>query len=753
MTLLNNSVELSSNLDKPVPLKEWNKNSSAHPIFELVSGSIGWGAGLQSSRLVQGKSSNPLKVLIKETKVIYQSINQLNSGWCHTVIKFHLHYLTVTLLNNSVELSSNLDKPVPLKEWNKNSSAHPIFELVSGSIGWGAGLQSSRLVQGKSSNPLKVLIKETKVIYQSINQLNSGWCHTVIKFHLHYLTVTLLNNSVELSSNLDKPVPLKEWNKNSSAHPIFELVSGSIGWGAGLQSSRLVQGKSSNPLKVLIKETKVIYQSINQLNSGWCHTVIKFHLHYLTVTLLNNSVELSSNLDKPVPLKEWNKNSSAHPIFELVSGSIGWGAGLQSSRLVQGKSSNPLKVLIKETKVIYQSINQLNSGWCHTVIKFHLHYLTVTLLNNSVELSSNLDKPVPLKEWNKNSSAHPIFELVSGSIGWGAGLQSSRLVQGKSSNPLKVLIKETKVIYQSINQLNSGWCHTVIKFHLHYLTVTLLNNSVELSSNLDKPVPLKEWNKNSSAHPIFELVSGSIGWGAGLQSSRLVQGKSSNPLKVLIKETKVIYQSINQLNSGWCHTVIKFHLHYLTVTLLNNSVELSSNLDKPVPLKEWNKNSSAHPIFELVSGSIGWGAGLQSSRLVQGKSSNPLKVLIKETKVIYQSINQLNSGWCHTVIKFHLHYLTVTLLNNSVELSSNLDKPVPLKEWNKNSSAHPIFELVSGSIGWGAGLQSSRLVQGKSSNPLKVLIKETKVIYQSINQLNSGWCNTVIKFHLHYLTE
>ena len=58
-----------------------------------------------------------------------------------------------------------------------------------------------------------------------------------------------------------------------------------------------------------------------------------------------------------------------------------------------------------------------------------------------------------------------------------------------------------------------------------------------------------------------------------------------------------------------------------------------------------------------------------SSRLAQGKSSNPLKVLIKENKVI--------SGWCHTVIQFHLHYLTVTLLNNSVELSSNLDKPVP----------------------------------------------------------------------------
>ena len=33
------------------------------------------------------------------------------------------------------------------------------------------------------------------------------------------------------------------------------------------------------------------------------------------------------------------------------------------------------------------------------------------------------------------------------------------------------------------------------------------------------------------------------------------------------------------------------------------------------------------------------------------------------------------------IVKLHyityLHYLTVTLLNNSVELSSNLDKPVP----------------------------------------------------------------------------
>ena len=44
---------------------------------------------------------------------------------------------------------------------------------------------------------------------------------------------------------------------------------------------------------------------------------------------------------------------------------------------------------------------------------------------------------------------------------------------------------------------------------------------------------------------------------------------------------------------------------------------------------------------------------------------------------IYQKYKSAKFGWCHTVIKFHLHYLTVTLLNDSVELSSNSDKPVP----------------------------------------------------------------------------
>ena len=41
-----------------------------------------------------------------------------------------------------------------------------------------------------------------------------------------------------------------------------------------------------------------------------------------------------------------------------------------------------------------------------------------------------------------------------------------------------------------------------------------------------------------------------------------------------------------------------------------------------------------------------------------------------EKKLMIKSIYELNSGWCHNVIK-------LTLLNNSVELSSNLDKPVP----------------------------------------------------------------------------
>ena len=73
MTLLNNSFEFSSNLDKPVPYTSGIRTPSAHPILtELLSGSTGCHAGLQTSRLVQGKGSNPIKVLIKKNKVIYK---------------------------------------------------------------------------------------------------------------------------------------------------------------------------------------------------------------------------------------------------------------------------------------------------------------------------------------------------------------------------------------------------------------------------------------------------------------------------------------------------------------------------------------------------------------------------------------------------------------------------------------------------------------------------------------------------------
>ena len=71
-----------------------------------------------------------------------------------------------------------------------------------------------------------------------------------------------------------------------------------------------------------------------------------------------------------------------------------------------------------------------------------------------------------------------------------------------------------------------------------------------------------------------------------------------------------------------------------------------------------------------MSGSIGWGAGLQSSRLVQGKGSNLLKVLIKGNKSdLSKCINQLNSGWCHTVITFHLYiyiYIYIYIYANQI---------------------------------------------------------------------------------------
>ena len=73
-----------------------------------------------------------------------------------------------------------------------------------------------------------------------------------------------------------------------------------------------------------------------------------------------------------------------------------------------------------------------------------------------------------------------------------------------------------------------------------------------------------------------------------------------------------------------------------------------------------------------------------------------------------------------TYLHIYIHYLTVTLLNNSVELSSNLD-PEPLKSELRTPLLTQSIELLSGLIGWDAGLQSSRLVQSKGSNPLKVL--------------------------------
>ena len=63
--------------------------------------------------------------------------------------------------------------------------------------------------------------------------------------------------------------------------------------------------------------------------------------------------------------------------------------------------------------------------------------------------------------------------------------------------------------------------------------------------------------------------------------------------------------------------------------------------------------------FELLSGSIGWGTGLQSSRLVQSKGSNPLKVLIKENKVIYQMYKSAKFG-----LVSYCHYISLTLLNS-----------------------------------------------------------------------------------------
>ena len=61
-------------------------------------------------------------------------------------------------------------------------------------------------------------------------------------------------------------------------------------------------------------------------------------------------------------------------------------------------------------------------------------------------------------------------------------------------------------------------------------------------------------------------------------------------------------------------------------------------------------NICIYVVVYILNSSIGWGAGLQSSRLVEGKGSNLLKVLIKENKVIYQKYNSAKFGlvsYCH----------------------------------------------------------------------------------------------------------
>ena len=55
------------------------------------------------------------------------------------------------------------------------------------------------------------------------------------------------------------------------------------------------------------------------------------------------------------------------------------------------------------------------------------------------------------------------------------------------------------------------------------------------------------------------------------------------------------------------------------------------------------------------------------------------------------------------------------------EISSNLDKPLI---YIRTPLLTQPIELLSSLIASGTGLQSSRLVQGKGSNPFKVLIKE-----------------------------
>ena len=260
-----------------------------------------------------------------------------------------------------------------------------------------------------------------------------------------------------------------------------------------------------------------------------------------------------------------------------------------------------------------------------------------------------------------------------------------------------------------------------------------MNNSVELSSNLD-PEPLKEWNWNSAAHPtswvaqlVRALVCKPVGW---CRVRVRIRSRSYN------RNIKWFISCINQLNSGWCQLSLTYkYIHYLTVTLLNNSVELSSNLD-PEPLKEWNWNSAAHPISwvaqlvgALVCKPVGW---CRVRVRIRSRSYN------RNIKWFISCINQLNSGWCQLSLTYkYIHYLTVALLNNSDELSSNLD-PEPLKEWNWNSAAHPISRvaqlvgaLVCKPVGW---CRVRVRIRARSYN------RNIKWFISCINQLNSGWC-------------
>ena len=78
-----------------------------------------------------------------------------------------------------------------------------------------------------------------------------------------------------------------------------------------------------------------------------------------------------------------------------------------------------------------------------------------------------------------------------------------------------------------------------------------------------------------------------------------------------------------------------------------------------------------------------------------------------------------------------------------MELSSNLD-PETLKSGTGTLLLTQSIELLSGSIGWGTGLQTSRLLQSKDSNSFKVLNKEYKVIYLMYKSAGFGLVLTVI---------